>query len=126
MAGVTNQPPQNNPILTRFRVALAEMYGGRLGRAVLFNSRARGDHHPDSNYDAAVFIKDPGTLTEEPDKLASLTTAILLDNGDAPIPTAAGKYRPLSRRKTASGPADSAAHPRLVASIPYCCGYCGI
>jgi hypothetical protein len=42
---------------------------------------ARGDHHPDSNYDAAVFIKDPGTLTEEPDKLASLTTAILLDTG---------------------------------------------
>jgi hypothetical protein len=64
IAGVTNQPPQNNPILTRFRVALAEMYGDRLGRAVLFGSRARGDHNPDSNYDAAVFIKDPGTLTE--------------------------------------------------------------
>jgi len=28
-----------------------------------------------------VFIKDPGTLTEELDKLASLTTAILLDTG---------------------------------------------
>jgi hypothetical protein len=29
----------------------------------------------------AVFIKNPGTLTEELDKLASLTTAILLDTG---------------------------------------------
>jgi hypothetical protein len=42
---------------------------------------ARGDHQPDSDYDIAVFIKNPGTLTEELDKLASLTTAILLDTG---------------------------------------------
>jgi hypothetical protein len=47
----------------------------------LFGSRARGDHRPDSDYDVAVFIKDPGALTEELDKLASLTTAILLDTG---------------------------------------------
>jgi predicted nucleotidyltransferase len=81
MAGMIDQPPQNNPILTRFRAALAEMYGDRLERVALFGSRARGDHRPDSDYDVAVFIKDPGTLTEELDKLASLTTAILLDTG---------------------------------------------
>jgi predicted nucleotidyltransferase len=47
----------------------------------LFGSRARRYHRPDSDYDVAVFIKDPGTLPEELDKLASLTTAILLDTG---------------------------------------------
>jgi predicted nucleotidyltransferase len=72
---------QNEPVLKRFRVAVAEVYGDRLERIVLYGSRARGDHQPDSDYDIAVFIKDPGTLTEELDKLASLTTVILLDTG---------------------------------------------
>ena len=72
---------QNEPVLKRFRAALSEVYGDRLERVVLYGSRARGDHQPDSDYDIAVFIKNPGTLTEELDKLASLTTAILLDTG---------------------------------------------
>jgi predicted nucleotidyltransferase len=57
--------------------------------------RARGDHRPDSDYDIAVFIKDPGTLTEELDKLAALTTAILLDTGAviSAKPFHAGAYR---------------------------------
>ena len=95
MTGVTDQPPQNNPILTRFRAALAEVYGDRLERVVLFGSRARGDHRPDSDYDVAVFIEDPGTLTGELDKLASLTTAILLDTGAviSAKPFYAGAYR---------------------------------
>jgi predicted nucleotidyltransferase len=88
-------PPQNSPILTRFRAALAEVYGDRLERVVLYGSRARGDHQPDSDYDVAVFIRDPGTLTEELDKLASLTTAILLDIGAviSAKPFHAGAYR---------------------------------
>ena len=92
---MTDQPPQNDPILTRFRAELAEVYGDRLERVALFGSRARGDHGPDSDYDVAVFIKDPGTLTEELDKLASLTTAILLDTGAviSAKPFYAGAYR---------------------------------
>ena len=92
---MTEQLPQNDPILTRFRAALAEVYGDRLERVVLFGSRARGDHRPDSDYDVAVFIKDPGTLTDELDKLASLTTAILLDTGSviSAKPFHAGAYR---------------------------------
>jgi hypothetical protein len=56
MPGMTDQPVQNNPILTHFRTALAEVYGDRLERVVLYGSRARGDHRPDSDYDIAVFI----------------------------------------------------------------------
>jgi predicted nucleotidyltransferase len=87
--------PKDEPILTWFRAALAEMYGDQLERVVLYGSRARGDHRPDSDYDVAVFIKDPGTLTEELDKLASVTTAILLDTGAviSAKPFLAGAYR---------------------------------
>jgi len=93
----TKMPASANhePVLTRFRAALAEVYGDRLERVVLYGSRARGDYRPDSDYDVAVFIKDPGTLTEELDKLASLTTAILLDTGAviSAKPFLAGTYR---------------------------------
>ena len=56
--------PEADAILTRFRAALAEIYSDRLDRVVLYGSRVRGDHRPDSDYDIAVFIKDPGTLRE--------------------------------------------------------------
>jgi predicted nucleotidyltransferase len=71
----------NDPILKRFRAALDELYGDRAERVVLFGSRARGDAREDSDYDIAVFIKDPGTLSEELHRLASVSTDILLDAG---------------------------------------------
>ena len=86
---------KGEPALIRFRAALTEIYGDRLERVVLYGSRARGDHRPDSDYDVAVFIKDPGTLTEELDRLAALTTAILLHTGAviSAKPFHAGTYR---------------------------------
>ena len=86
--------PKIDPILTRFRAALGEIYGERLERVILYGSRARGDHRPDSDYDIAVFIKDPGTLGEEIRRLASLTTDILLDTGAviSATPFRAGAY----------------------------------
>ncbi len=47
---------RENPILAKFRAALAEMYGDRLECVALFGSRARGDAQPDSDYDVAVFL----------------------------------------------------------------------
>ena len=35
--------PQNDPVLTRFRAAVTEIYGKRAERIVLFGSRARGE-----------------------------------------------------------------------------------
>jgi len=85
----------NDPILARLRAALAATYGERLERAVLYGSRARGDHRPDSDYDIAVFIKDPGTFTAESAHLAEVSTDILFDTGVviSATPFPAGAYR---------------------------------
>jgi len=71
----------SDPILTRFRAALAETYGDRLERAVLFGSRARGDARPESDYDVAVFIREPGRWFDEVVRLAGLGTDSLMDTG---------------------------------------------
>ena len=88
-------PPINDPILRRFRAALADLYGDRLERAVLFGSRARGDARPDSDYDVAVFLRDYHGLWDEAGPLADATTEILYDTGAVltPIPFPAGAYR---------------------------------
>lgn len=84
-----------DPVLKRFRAALDALYGARLERVVLFGSRARGDHRPDSDYDIAVFIEAPGTLTEELDRLAEVATEILDESGAVinPLPLRARSYR---------------------------------
>jgi uncharacterized protein len=84
-----------NPILAKFRAALAEMYGDRLERVVLYGSRARGDAQPDSDYDIAVFIKDAGTFSDESARLAAVSTDILYDTGAviSATPFPSGAYR---------------------------------
>jgi uncharacterized protein len=90
-----DRSPQNNPILTRFRAALTHVYGDRLERVVLYGSRARGDHRPDSDYDLAVFIKDSGSFYDETGRLAAITTDILEDTKAviSATPFPAGTYR---------------------------------
>ena len=48
----------DDPKLARIAAALREAFGARLASALLFGSRARGDHRPDSDYDVAVLLKD--------------------------------------------------------------------
>jgi len=76
-----NNRVSGDPVLSRFRAALAETYGERLERAVLFGSRARGDARPDSDYDVAVFIRELDGWLDEVIRLAHLGTEILLDTG---------------------------------------------
>jgi len=40
-----------------FHARLSRRYGARLRGLVLFGSRARGDHRPDSDADVAVFLE---------------------------------------------------------------------
>jgi uncharacterized protein len=72
----------DDPIFERLRVALKELYGDRLDRAVLFGSRARGDARPDSDYDVAVFLKSLPDRWAELDRLAKLRVDFL-DETDA-------------------------------------------
>lgn len=70
-----------DPILMRFRAALAQTYGDQLARAVLFGSRARGDAEPDSDYDIAVFLREMPDRFEEMKRIADLSTGILYETG---------------------------------------------
>src|SRR6266852_7993759 len=83
------------PVLKRFRAALDEMYGERAERVVLFGSRARGDAHKDSDYDVAVFLRDMADRAAEMNRLADLSTKIIVDD-DGPfihaMPFGAGSY----------------------------------
>ncbi len=84
-----------DPILTRFRSALDEIYGERLERVVLFGSHARGDARADSDYDIAVFLKDLDSFGTEAGRIAAIGTDILYGTGAVinAIPFKAGAYR---------------------------------
>ena len=84
-----------DPVLKRFRTAVTEIYGARLEGVVLYGSRARGDHNPESDYDIAVFIRDPGSFYDESGQLAAITTDVLEDTGAviSATPFPAGAYR---------------------------------
>jgi predicted nucleotidyltransferase len=93
---MTENPP-NDPVLTRFRAAVAEIYGGRVERVVLYGSRARGDHKSDSDYDVAVFLRDMAERGQDMARLAEVETDILYDTGAVinamPFPAAAYRER---------------------------------
>jgi len=85
----------SDPILARFRTALDGLYGDRLERVVLFGSRARGDAHPDSDYDVAVFLRDLTDRWHEARRLSVIETDILAETGAFvhSMPYPAGAYR---------------------------------
>jgi predicted nucleotidyltransferase len=61
----TTDATRTDPVLERFREALAKLCGLALDRVVLFGSCARGDAKVDSDYDVAVFLKGVGDLRAE-------------------------------------------------------------
>jgi len=60
MAGMIDQPQQNNPILTASRSRSPErFYGDAWSESCLFGSRARGDAHTESRLRyCRVFLQD--------------------------------------------------------------------
>ena len=83
-----------DPILSRFRVALNDIYGERIERVVLFGSRARGDAGPDSDFDLAVFLTEIDGFGTEAAKIAAIEADLLLDTGAVvnALPLPAGFY----------------------------------
>jgi uncharacterized protein len=86
-----------DPVLTRFRAALGNIYGERIERVVLFGSRARGDARPDSDYDVLVFLKDFDLASRhrEMGRISEITADIIQDTGEmiSALPYPAGSYR---------------------------------
>jgi predicted nucleotidyltransferase len=83
-----------DPVLIRFRAALGEIYGDRIVRVVMFGSRARGDAHPASDYDIAVFLRDMTDRGVELKRPAHLSTDIIAETGALvhAMPYRAGAY----------------------------------
>jgi predicted nucleotidyltransferase len=83
-----------DPVMSRFRQALDEVYGERIERVVLYGSRARGDAGPDSDYDVAVFLHGISNRVQEMYRLADLGTDILYGSGHLihAMPYRAGAY----------------------------------
>ncbi|MGH7002237.1 MAG: nucleotidyltransferase domain-containing protein [Stellaceae bacterium] len=73
--------PTADPILSRFRAALDELYRDRIGRVALFGSRARGEARPDSDYDAAIFLNDLADRWREVDRIVPIVTDIVEGTG---------------------------------------------
>ena len=53
------------PILTRLKKELTDLYGDRLQHLTLFGSQARGDAEPGSDIDVLVVLKSPVNPGEE-------------------------------------------------------------
>jgi uncharacterized protein len=81
MADITAALTDNDAVLTRFRAALNAAFGDRIERVVLYGSRARGDAHPDSDYDVAVFLRGFIDRWPEVDRLVVIETDLLDDTG---------------------------------------------
>jgi predicted nucleotidyltransferase len=86
--------PTTDPILRRFRDAVAALYGDRLERIVLFGSRARGDAREDSDYDVAVFLRGLDDWWPEMQRLNRIGGEILWDTGAviSPKPFESAEY----------------------------------
>ena len=85
----------SDPILNLFRGALAEIYGDRIERVVLYGSRARGEEHADSDYDIAVFLNDFTTCAREFRQIARAELTVLDATGATvhAMPFRAGTWR---------------------------------
>ena len=79
------RPPTDEEVaraVRRFAEEVAGLYGRELVGLHLYGSRARGDHHPHSDVDVAVVLRDgPWAEAEETDRLGDLTYDILIEEG---------------------------------------------
>ena len=83
----------DDPVLPTVRNKLQAVYGERLEGALLFGSRARGDHGPESDYDVAVLLSGYDYTMVEVNRLAELSWDIQAETG------AIVSFKPVPSRK---------------------------
>jgi predicted nucleotidyltransferase len=54
-----------NKILEKVKTFLQKTYQDNLDQVILFGSRARGDHHADSDVDILIVLKQPFNYSQE-------------------------------------------------------------
>ncbi len=79
----------SDPILARLKKELEALYGARLKRVLLYGSRARGDHRPDSDYDVLVVLEGPIDGWPERQKLSALSAQLTWDTVESEYPVVA-------------------------------------
>ena len=67
------------PILTRLKKELTDLYGDRLQHLTLFGSQARGDAEPGSDIDVLVVLKAPVNPGEEIKRTGKAIADLSLD-----------------------------------------------
>ena len=82
---------RDDPVLRAAVARIRAHYGERVERIVLFGSRARGDHGPESDYDVAVFLKDLRSRKDERQPLFDIKWQLLEATGKSV------NFLPLSR-----------------------------
>ncbi|HEY3777060.1 MAG TPA: nucleotidyltransferase domain-containing protein [Rhizomicrobium sp.] len=75
----------SDQVLNRLKEELHKLYGPRLERALLYGSRARGDHTAESDYDVLVVLEPPFDRWAETWRLADVSTRIALETRGASI-----------------------------------------
>ena len=70
-----------DPVLLKFRAAIADVYGARIERIVLYGSMARGDARPDSDYDIAIFLENLTDRWSEVDQLVEVELDVMDEIG---------------------------------------------
>ena len=84
-----------DPVVPRLKKELEKLYGPRLKQVLLYGSRARGDHNPDSDYDVLVILEPPFNYWEEVYRLADLSTALTWDTVEWENPVVAS-FKPMT------------------------------
>ena len=64
------------------RTAIRRAFGARAGQVLLFGSRARGDHRPDSDWDVAVLLTGARRAWLDAVAAGDVRTALLDDTGE--------------------------------------------
>jgi uncharacterized protein len=68
-----------NQIVEKVKTFLHKTYQDNLDKVILFGSRARGDHHSDSDIDILIVLKEPFNYSQEVEKTSIFISEVSLE-----------------------------------------------